>query len=174
MEAIKAEDIMIPLDKYPHIPYWFTLRQAIAEIQHSELNIGGKASLARAVLVFDEEYKLLGMVRRRDIMWGMEPEFGKKSGGSQRMFDVEMDPNLLEVSHKHFQTQVVEQAEYPVSSIMIPIEHTVDHDDHLVKIIYEMNHNNYSMVPVMKDEIVIGVVRTVEVITEIAKMLQIE
>ena len=174
MEALIAENIMIPLEKYPHIPYWFTLRQAIAEIQHSELEISGKKSLARAVLVFDEEYKLLGMVRRRDIMWGMEPDLGKKAKISKKLFDVQPDPNLFELSHEAFAKQVAEQAEYPVSSIMIPIEHTVDYNDHLLKIIYEMNHNNYSMVPVMKNDVVIGVVRTVEVISEISKILGIE
>ena len=33
MEAKRAGDIMIPLDRYPHIPHWFTLRQAIAELR---------------------------------------------------------------------------------------------------------------------------------------------
>ena len=33
MESKTAGDFMIPLDKYPHIPYWFTMREAIAIIQ---------------------------------------------------------------------------------------------------------------------------------------------
>jgi predicted transcriptional regulator len=174
-EGVTAGSIMIPLDKYPHIPYWFTIRQAIAEIQHSVLEIDGRKSLARAVLVFDEEYKLLGMVRRRDILCGLEPEsfFGKKAHHSKQLFDVEFDPNLLEVARNHLYETVAAQADHTVSSIMIPIRHTVEHDDHLVKIIYEMNINKYSMVPVMKNGVVVGVVRTVEVMNEIAKMLGI-
>ena len=29
-EPKRAIDVMIPLEDYPHIPYWFTLRQAMA------------------------------------------------------------------------------------------------------------------------------------------------
>ncbi|MFP4529430.1 MAG: CBS domain-containing protein [Candidatus Kapaibacterium sp.] len=174
-EAVTADSIMIPLDNYPHIPYWFTIRQAIAEIQHSVLEINGRKSLARAVLVFDEEYKLLGMVRRRDILCGLEPEsfFAKHAHHSKQLFNVEFDPNLLEVARDHLSEQVVTQANKSVSEIMVPIGHTVDYSDHLVKIIYEMNINKYSMMPVMKDGVVVGVIRTVEVMNEIAKMLDI-
>ena len=75
MDLKRAGDLMIPLDKYPHLPYWFTLRQAIAEMEKSELEIQGRKSLPRLVLVFDETYKLLGMVRRRDLLRGLEPDF---------------------------------------------------------------------------------------------------
>ena len=67
MNLYRAGDIMIPLNKYPHIPHWFTMRQALAEMEHTELEIGGRGSLPRVVLVFDEEYALLGIVRRRIV-----------------------------------------------------------------------------------------------------------
>jgi predicted transcriptional regulator len=57
---------------------------------------------------------------------------------------------------------------------MIPIEHTLNHDDHLMKIIYMIDLTGLSLLPVVKDSEVIGVVRTVEVLSEIAKMLDIE
>ena len=79
MEIRRAGDIMIPLDKYPHIPYWFTMRQALAEMEHTEFDIGGRKSLPRVVLVFDEEYNLLGIVRRRDILRGIEPDYLAKT-----------------------------------------------------------------------------------------------
>jgi len=66
----EAGDFMIPLDEYPHIPYWFSLRQTIAELENAELDIEGKKSLPRWVLVFDEKYQLMGTVRRRDILRG--------------------------------------------------------------------------------------------------------
>ena len=73
MENKHVADIMIPLDNYPHIPYWFTLRQAIVEMQNFQLEVEGKKSLPRVLLVFDEAYQLLGTARRRDIMRGLEP-----------------------------------------------------------------------------------------------------
>ena len=51
MEDTHVRDIMIPLDNYPHIPYWFTLRQAMVEMQNFQLDINGKKSLPRLVPV---------------------------------------------------------------------------------------------------------------------------
>jgi len=51
METKRAGDIMIPLDEYPHIPYWFTLRQATSELDKSEVEIGGRKSLPRVIVI---------------------------------------------------------------------------------------------------------------------------
>jgi len=174
MELKIAGELMIPLDKYPHIPYWFSIRRAIAELTHSQLVIDGVMSLPRAVLVFDDEYNLMGLVKRRDIMKGFEPEnfFGSQAY-SQHLFEVKQDPDLLEISSERLHKSIQERAEQTVSAIMTPIEATVDYNDHLFKIMYEMNHHQISMLPVIKEDAVVGVIRTVEVISQIAKSLGI-
>jgi CBS-domain-containing membrane protein len=171
MENIRAKDVLIPIDQYPHIPYWFTLRQAMMLIETSELERDGRKSLPRVVLVFDEKYQLMGMVRRRDILRGLEPDFLSQKPISYRrkLFDVKVDPNLSEISFDKIIFGVRERAERPVSEVMIPIEATVDYEDHIVKVIYEMNQHDLSILPVLKDNKVVGVVRTVDVFHEIAK-----
>jgi hypothetical protein len=67
MERLKkAGELMIPLEKYPHVPYWFSLRQAVAVLENTTLHpdVSGGPSLARFVLVFDQAYKLLGITRK--------------------------------------------------------------------------------------------------------------
>jgi predicted transcriptional regulator len=54
---------------------------------------------------------------------------------------------------------------------MIPMKATIDHDDHLMKAIYEMVDQNTSLLPVLKDESVVGVVRSVDVLNEIALII---
>jgi CBS domain-containing protein len=171
MEKVHAGDIMIPMDEYPHIPYWFTLRQAMAEMEGSELERNGRKSLPRVILVFNEKYELLGMVRRRDILRGLEPEFLSQKPLSYRrkLFDVTVDPNLSELSFDKVIAGVRERAERPINEVMIPIEATIDYEDHIVKVIYEMNMHNLSILPVLKDNKVVGVVRTVDIFHEIAK-----
>jgi len=173
MENIRASDVMIPLDKYPHIPYWFTLRQAMVEMEHSELEINGRKSLPRMVLVFDEKYRLMGMARRRDILRGLEPKFLREKPVQYRkkLWDVQVDPDLSELTFSRVWEDVRKRVENPISEVMLPIEGTVDHDDHIVRIIYEMNKHDLSMLPVMHDEKVVGVVRSVDVFHQIAKLL---
>ena len=165
-----AGGLMIPLEEYPHIPYWFTLRQAMAEIENSELKINGQRSLPRVVLIFDEKYRLMGMARRRDILRGLEPEFlsGRTIEHQKKLFNIEVDPNLSEMSYDKLVERVRERAEHPISEVMTPILKTVDHDDNIMKIIYEMVSNNLSLLPVLKEERVVGVVRSVDVFHEIA------
>ncbi len=176
MKTANAEGLMIPLDSYPHIPYWFTIRECIALLHHSELEINGKKSLARAVLVFDEEYKLLGMVRRRDILRGLESvDFLNKEHNSEKMlFEIDPDPNLLEVSAEPLIRKIKEKAETTVGEIMVPVKATVNHDDHLIKIIYEISEYQHGMIAVMEEDVVVGVIRTVEIMDEIRKILGID
>lgn len=173
MELIKAGDIMIPLDSYPHVPHWFTLRQAMVEIEKTEIEINGRKSLPRIILIFDEKYQLMGMVRRRDILRGLEPRHlvSKPLEYRKKLFDVKVDPNLSELNYDKFLKDIREQAERPVSDVMMPIVAAVDHQDHIVKVIYEMVDNNLSLLPVLRDNKVVGAVRSVDVFHEVAKLL---
>jgi len=173
MENVRARDVMIPLDKYPHIPYWFTLRQAIVEMERSELEISGRKSLPRMVLIFDEKYQLMGMARRRDILKGLEPEFlrEKPLDYRKKLWDVQVDPDLSEMSFGTLMDGVRQRAEAPVSEVMIPIQGMVDYESHIFRVIYEMNKHDLSMLPVVRDGKVVGVVRSVDVFHEIAKSL---
>jgi len=173
MEMRRAGEIMIPLDEYPHLPYWFTLRQATAELEKSEVEIDGRKSLPRAVLIFDEKYQLMGIARRRDIMRGLEPEFlmGKPIESRKTMFDVKVDPNLSELSYDKLLDGMRRQAQRPISDVMRPIVATVDFQDHLAKIIYEMVDRGLSLLPVLKEGKVVGVVRSVDAFREIAEIL---
>src|SRR5665811_1300552 len=93
MEVLMANDknvkeLMIPLEDYPHIPYWFTLRQAMAIVRETAIKYEGQFE-PRAVLVFDEKYQLMGMLTLRDIIKGLEPRFMHETAL------VKADPNLV-------------------------------------------------------------------------------
>jgi CBS-domain-containing membrane protein len=170
LEARRARDVMIPLLDYPHIPYWFTLRQAMAEMENSQLERSGRKSLPRGVLVFDERYQLLGMVRRRDILRGLEPDF-MTFHHQKQPFDVVLDANLTELSFDRIASGLRERAERPVSEVMMPIKVTVQADDPIIKVAYEMTHHDLSFLPVLEEDKVAGVVRTVELFHEIARLI---
>lgn len=173
MEAKRAGDIMIPLDRYPHIPHWYTLRQAIAELRASQIEVQGSVSLPRAVLVFNKTYELLGIVRRRDILRGLAPSFlvGGPQDYERRLFDVQVDPNLSDFSSDKMIRGIRAQAERPVSEVMVPIVATVRSDDHLMKIVHEMVKHDLSLIPVVKDGRVVGVVRSVDLLNEISDIV---
>jgi CBS-domain-containing membrane protein len=173
MEAKCAGDLMIPLDRYPHLAYWFTLRQAIAEMEKSEIEVDGRKSLPREVLVFNEAYELMGTVRRRDLLRGLRPEFltARRQQYTGKLFNVRVDPSLPELAHDKLLDGLREHAERPVSEVMRPITLTVRHGDHLMTIIHEMVANDLSLIPVLRDDRVVGVVRSVDVLHEVAQIV---
>jgi len=164
---------MIPMDQYPHIPHWFTIRQAVAELEHSEITVGDRKSLPRALLVFDETYELLGIVRRRDILRRLEPKYlqGIAHHHPKQWIDPQIDPDLVAMSMEKETESMREQAEAPISEVMQPIEATVDFNDHISKAIYLMVSKDLNLIPVIKENNVVGVVRSVDVFHEVADII---
>jgi len=142
-------------------------------MEKAELDIEGRKSLPRIILIFDDQYQLMGMARRRDIMRGLEPRFltSKSMEYRKKLFYIKVDPNISELSYDKLMKGIRERAERPISEVMLPIKETVDHDDHLAKVIYEMVDNNLSLLPVMKEGKVVGVIRSVDVFHEVARIV---
>jgi len=173
MNEMRVQDIMVPLEEYPCIVETLTLRDAVMEMDVQILR-KKHATLPRVVLVFDgSRSELIGMLRRRDIMRGLEPSF-LLSGSldyQRKLFNVEIDPNLSELSYDKVTAGIRKRANRLVREFMIPIRATIDYDDHIMKAISEMVDQNTSLLPVLKDDTVVGVVRSVDVLSEIALLI---
>lgn len=160
-----VKDVMFDVFDYPHIPYWFSIRQAIGIIKKSLLS-GDKCHNPMAVLVFDEKYNLLGTVTLKDILKGLEPKFLKPSKKAQVH---EEDESGLSVLWDTLFKESREAAERPVSEVMVPTKLFVKPEDPLTKAAYLMIHNEMALLPVLEDKKkFVGLVRMVEVFNEIS------
>jgi len=160
----KVKDLMIPLEDYPHIPYWFTLRQAMAIVREAAIKFEGSFE-PRAVLVFDEKYQLMGMLTLRDIIRGLEPKFAKDAGL------IKADPNLAVLMGDMFGPGMKEQSQKPVSEVMSPIKITVNGDAPITKALFLMISENVGMMPVITDKKVAGMVRMSDLFQEISQVV---
>ena len=159
-----AEDLMIRLEDYPHIPYWFTLRQAMAIVREATLKFEGSFE-PRAVLVFDEKYQLMGILTLRDIIIGLEPKFLQETGL------IKMDPNLTVLSGDAFGPKMKEQSQRAVSEVMSPIKITVNAEDPITKPLYLMVQEHIGLVPVVQGGRVVGMLRLSDLFGEISKIV---
>lgn len=167
-------DIMIPLDEYPHLPHWFTLRQALAEMAGVQLRVGeGQVASPRNALVFDEAYRLLGLIRRRDIMRGIEPRYLTSEKLHLHFQDISMhpDPGLSELSYDKMVKTIRERSEQKVSEFMQPIVTTLNFDDPLMKAVLAFVEHDLSLIPVLRNGKVAGVVNTIRVCHELAQVI---
>jgi CBS domain-containing protein len=159
-----AKDLMIPLEDYPHIPYWFTLRQAMAIVREAAIKYEGQFE-PRAVLVFDEKYQLMGILTLRDIIRGLEPRFMQETGL------IKGDPGLTVLMGDFGGAKMKEQSQRPVSEVMSPIKVTIQGADSIAKAIFMMVKEDVGMMPVMQDSKVAGMVRLSDLFGEISKMV---
>jgi len=148
----KVKNLMIPLEDYPHIPYWFTLRQAMAIVRETAIKFEGQFE-PRAVLVFDEKYQLMGILTLRDIIKGLEPRFLHETNL------IKADPSLTVMMGDLFGPGLKEASQKPVSEVMSPIKVTVQGSDPIAKAIFLMIKENVGLMPVIQDHKVAGMIR---------------
>ena len=162
----KVGDLMIPLKDYPHVPYWFTIRQAMAIVRETAIKFEG-AFEPRSLLVFDEKYHLLGILTLGDIIRGLTPKSLQGTTAKLRAaIDLESAISSLEADISG--PAVKEAAEIQVSEVMSPIKVSLDVDDSLAKALLLMLKEDIDRVPVMEEKRVVGMVRRSEVFQEIA------
>ena len=160
----KVKELMITLEDYPHIPYWFTLRQAMAIVREAAIKFEG-AFEPRAVLVFDEKYQLMGMLTLRDIVKGLEPRFLQESGL------VKMDPSLTVLMGDLFGPGLKEASQKPVSEVMSPIKVTVGGNDPIAKALFLMIKENVGLMPLIQEQRVVGMIRLSDLFKEISDLV---
>ena len=164
-----AKDVMIGIFEYPHVPYWFSISQAIRIIKVSFLSTK-KYLDPMAILVFDEKYNLMGTLTLKDLLRGLEPRFMKPTTKAQ--VPEEDETSLSLIWDSLFDKESRELAEKPVSEIMAPAKYFVEPTDPITKAAYLMLHHDLVLLPVLEDKKkFIGLVRMIEVFDEISNAI---
>jgi Mg/Co/Ni transporter MgtE len=168
-EGKVVKDLMIGIFEYPHIPYWFSLNQAVRIVKVSFLSTK-KYPEPMAILVFDEKYNLMGTLSLKDILKGLEPRFLKPSTKAQ--VPEEDESGLAIIWDSLFTRESKELAEKAVSEIMSPAKFFVEPNDPITKAAYLMLHHDLVLLPVLENKKkFIGLVRMIEIFDEISNAL---
>jgi CBS domain-containing protein len=160
----KVREVMIPLKKYPHIPHWFNLRQAVAIVRETSFECAG-AFEPRTLLVFDEKHKLVGILTLRDLLKGLEPGFYR-----ERQL-ILSDPTFKIEEGELLGPGMRKQAGKPVSEVMGPVKVSIKADESLAKAIFVMVQENVGMMPVMEEDQVVGMVRLTDLFMEVSQAI---
>ncbi len=168
-EGKVVKDLMIGIFEYPHIPYWFSLNQAVRIVKVSFISTK-KYPEPMAILVFDEKYNLLGTLTLKDILRGLEPRFLKPSTKAQ--VPEEDESGLSLIWDSLFTKESKELAEKAVSEIMSPAKFFVEPDDPITKAAYLMLHHDLVLLPVLENKKkFVGLVRMIEIFDEISNAI---
>lgn len=175
-DSIVARDLMVPLDKYPAVKATDTLATAAKTLSHWHIDMRGSVSMPRIVLVMSEDGELTGFARRRDILKGLAPSFLIEGTGEhpKLVLEVGADPELTEIMSHKAPEKLKANAETLVAGIATKIDMAVSADAPLMRVIREMVSHDRSVLPVVAEDHVIGVIRSVEVMKAVAEILEKE
>lgn len=150
----KMSELMIPLEDYPHVPFWFTLKQAMAIIREAAIKFPGTFE-PRSVLVFDEKYQLVGVLSLGDLLAGITPPLPELEGEAWENLVRRLEADLTG-------KWVEEKANTPVSEVMSPITATVAAEDTVARALLLMVKEKLPRLPVMQGSRVVGLIRQSE------------
>ncbi len=170
MEAKTLGEIVLPLETFPYIPYWFTLRQALAEMEDIETTRSSDKYRPWIILVFDAQNHLLGIVQRQNILRGMRSGIHDKIGGIYPSFDSSpVDPDLsrLSFSQERAIQELQSQFERQIIEFITPIKLTADINDPILFAIYLMIDHDLTFIAVTKDNEIVGIVYIEDALQEI-------
>jgi len=154
MERKRVKDLVVPLSDYPHLPYWGTLKEAIMQLRVAY------ETGHHTVLVFDESYKLVGMLFESDILKGIEPKFARHYEEGVPILWDELLASGLE-----------KQLQGPIKDYMSEVKTRIDVEDKILKASHIMVHDNVYLLPVMDGEKLIGVIRMGDLFQEITRVI---
>ena len=170
MTSRRIGDIMMPLEMFPYCPYWFTLRQAFAEIEDMEIKRPDGRPVPWLILVFSAQNQLLGMVQRRDILQGMNAQLnvGRMQQPATGVTATPSDPDLFRLgfSASKVTNDLREQLQRKIIEFITPIEITVSYNDPALIAMYVMIEHNFSFVPVSREGRIVGLAYAEDVLRE--------
>lgn len=168
-EEKKVRELMVSVFDYPHIPYWFTIRQAIGIMKKSFIE-SEKTILPQVIFVFNEKYDLLGMITPFEIVKGLEPKMKMVSIKDADVIYYD-ENSLTEVEASLFSSEVKEKVERPVSEIMVSAKVFISPNASVIKAGFLMIHHKLSVLPVIENNKFVGVIRMLDVFNEISKII---
>ena len=154
MHEKRVMDLIIPLTDYPHMPYWGTVREAIVQ-----LNVSYETG-HHMILVFDEAYKLAGMLLQKDILKAISTKLGESD---EENIPISWDDMLKTGSEKRLAL--------PVKEFMSEATASIDGKESILMASHIMLKETTYVLPVTEGERLIGVVRMEDLFHEITNTM---
>jgi cytidylate kinase/CBS domain-containing protein len=171
-----ARDIMIPLNRYPHVRDSDSVRDAIGAIASSAVRLEDGFTISpRYVLVLDANQSLVGVLSRRDLIRGLAPGFLNVLHTLENVSSV-VPPVADSFDHAFawnslLSSGALENAKERVSAVMLPPKAVLHTHDTLGTVVSAMLHHKVDLIPVQDQGLIVGVVLMTDVFDSVAQFI---
>lgn len=182
MKAYKVSDLMVPLSEYATVPDHATLFEAVMALEKAQEKYSYKHSeyRHRAVLVLDEQNKVVGKVSQIDVLRALEPKYeeildgrGLRGVGFSRKFLKTMlkdyvlfDSPLHDICRKASEQPVTKFMEKPTEGEFVAETASLDEAIHLFVI------GHHQSLLVTRDGGIVGILRVTDVFTAVFHLMK--
>ena len=169
LDELKVIEFYTPLTEYPHVSMDITVKEAFS-VMHNNIE---KCQRYQTILVLGAQQQLKGFVSLRSIIRAIWPEFLKNKqltlnktqyfpGFEQSFID------LADLWQENFTLKCKNAAKKCITQAMKKTTNTVTLDDSIATCVQLIILQDFSVLPVMDEGRVIGVIHLVDIFEEIA------
>jgi CBS domain-containing protein len=183
MKEIQVKDLMVPVKDYATIHQDATLYDAVVALEEAQtaFDRSHNTYLHRAVLVFDDQKKIVGKLSQLDLLKGLEPKYNWAASGSGRMMTSGFSRSFLRSLIQQFSlwdkplADVCKKAAklHVKDCMYIPEEgEYVDAEDSLDVAIHQLVMGRHQSLLVLQKSGIVGILRLSDVFKEIAGQIK--
>ena len=180
MKTITVKELMLPLEAYATVSREATLRDAVLALEKAQMALDPSRHKHRAVLVLDENGKVVSKITMKHILIALEPNYGKvegtgvleRSGYSPDLIRSMLENNALWTEPLQFFRERASKLKVG-DLIHAPSENEyIDENATLGEAIHQMIVNPYISLLVTSGDEVLGILRLSDVFTKISDVIK--
>lgn len=171
LDDLQVKDVYVKIDDYPNISMHAPMGNAFPMMHH----VLEDKTKFRTILVLDDDDHLKGYLSLRDLIRAVGPDYLHKKrpdvkGHQPFNFDgLNQDMSALSlIWQEGFTLKLHDELKKPVYEYMTLMQDHVMLDDPIAKCLYLLLYCDVLILPVVKDEQVVGVIRLVDLFERIA------
>jgi len=180
MKTTKVKDLMIPIEEYATVSAEATLHSAVVALGEAQKKFGQDRYKHRAILVYDENKKIVGKLSQLDVIRGIEAGYkklGDLKGVSRTGFSPELIKSMIErysLWEEPLEDICRKGAKIKVKDVMYtPSEgEYVREYATLAEAIHQLVIGRHQSLLVTREKEIVGILRLTDVFTEISDRMK--
>ena len=180
MKTITVKELMVPLEGYATVSREATLLEAVLALEKAQMALDPSQHKHRAILVLDENRKVVSKITMKNILVALEPNYGKvegmgvleRSGYSPNLIRSMLEDNALWTEPLQFFRE--RATKLKVSDLIQAPAEGEYIDDHatLGEAIHQLVVYPYHSLLVASGDQVVGILRLSDVFTKICDTIK--
>ena len=171
MKLFKVKELMVPLSEYATVSKEASLFEAVSALEKAQAEFDHNRYRHRAVLILDENHKVIGKMSQLDVLRALEPEYDESAaqGGFHRYGFTKQFMKSVSMQYKKWDSPLsdicLKAGEQTVAKYMqTPAEgEFVDEEASLDEAIQQLVEGHHQSLLVTRGKEIVGILRLTDV-----------